>query len=75
MKGVDDDEATQDDAAAKWFEDGRGRRSSPPWLHAAALDPKLELADIGDWLATSTYTVEPGAGPAGPRHRDPAALR
>jgi hypothetical protein len=54
VKGVDGDEGN--DSTSRWFEDGASKILAA-WFHAAALDPKLEIADLADWLATSTYTV------------------
>ena len=54
LKGVDNDQATQDNAAAKYFQEVAAAVVAA-MLHAAALEPDIELADIGGWISTSTY--------------------
>ena len=54
MKGVEDSSQTQDNAAAKYFEEVAAAVVAA-MLHAAALDGDIELDDIGGWISTSTY--------------------
>ncbi len=54
MKGVDNSSQTQDNAAAKYFEEVAAAVVAA-MLHAAALDGDIELDDIGGWISTSTY--------------------
>ena len=54
MKGVDNHQATQDNAAAKYFEEVAAAVVAA-MLHAAALTDEVELDDIGGWISTSTY--------------------
>jgi len=54
MKGVEDSSQTQDNAAAKYFEEVAAAVVAA-MLHAAALDGDIELSDIGGWISTSTY--------------------
>ena len=54
MKGVDNSSQTQDNAAAKYFEEVAAAVVAA-MLHAAALSGDIELDDIGGWISTSTY--------------------
>ena len=54
MKGVEDSSQTQDNAAAKYFEEVAAAVVAA-MLHAAALAGDIELDDIGGWISTSTY--------------------
>jgi len=54
MKGVDNSSQTQDNAAAKYFEEVAAAVVAA-MLHAAALAGDIELDDIGGWISTSTY--------------------
>lgn len=72
VKGVAVDDGPTSSTAG-FFEDS-ATQVLAAWLHAAALSPNIEIADLVEWLGTSTYTV-----PAAilDQHRDvadPAAL-
>jgi hypothetical protein len=66
MKGVEDSSQTQDNAAAKYFEEVAAAVVAA-MLHAAALAGDIELDDIGGWISTSTY-APPGQHPGGGGH-------
>lgn len=71
VKGVDTAGGSIADTTSRWFEDGAAKILAA-WLHAAALNPSIEIEDLAEWLAKSTYT-EPESI-LKDRATDPAAL-